>query len=177
MILQDPNVSLTFSFGQVPLSRFELRGALRPDLSFAPDPSLYAETVCASVPNYGPELTFTGICNPQGVLTSSGTFESTAYHGPANRRPAGVHAGPVTLTRPTATTSGSADVSAHRCATAQGRRHVAAILLTDAATEHPRRGRLPAQTSVRTNRAGDIDGVRLTLPAGTAAPRHMSAPT
>ena len=175
VILADPKVSLTFSFGQVPLRRFELRGVLGPNLSFGPDPSLYAETVCASVPTYGPELTFTGICNPRGVLTTSGTFGSTAYHGPANRRPAGVRAGRVTLRRPTATESGSAAVRLTGVGLPQATRHVAAILLTDAATDTPVAVDYRPETSVSTNAAGDIVGVHLTLPAGTRLPDHVRA--
>ncbi len=175
VILRDPNVSLSFSFGQVPLRRFELRGVLGANLSFAPGASLYAETVCASVPIYGPELTFTGICNPQGVLTASGTFESTAYHGPANRRPAGVHAGPVTLRRPTATASGSADVSLIGARLPNAGQHVAAILLTNASTNTPVAVDYRPETSVRTDAAGDINGVHLTLPAGTRLPHDVRA--
>jgi hypothetical protein len=175
VILQDPNVSLTFSFGQVPLSRFELRGTLKANLSFAPDASLYAETVCASVPTYGPELTFTGICNPRGVLTTSGTFESTAYHGSANRRPTGVHAGRVTLRRPTATMSGSADVSLTGARLPKAARHVAAILLTNAATDTPVAVDYRPETSVSTDAAGDINGVHLTLPADTRLPGDVRA--
>ena len=65
MILSSPQVPLEFSFGQVPLRRFELRGQLGPDLRFRPGAAVYAETVCATVPIYGPELAFTGICNPR----------------------------------------------------------------------------------------------------------------
>ena len=62
----------------VPLRSFSLRGQLDSDLRFAPTANLYAETVCATVPNYGPELTFTGICNPRGVLATSGTLSEAA---------------------------------------------------------------------------------------------------
>jgi hypothetical protein len=54
LILASPGVPLEFSFGVVPLRRLELRGDLRPGLSFRPGASSYAETVCATVPNYGP---------------------------------------------------------------------------------------------------------------------------
>ena len=82
------SVEYVSSFGAVPLRSFSLRGQLGPDLRFAPAANLYAETVCATVPNYGPELTFTGICNPKGVLAASGTFVSNGYRGTANVRPA-----------------------------------------------------------------------------------------
>jgi outer membrane protein assembly factor BamB len=175
LILQDPDVSLTFSFGQVPLRRFELRGALNPNLSFAPGAALYAETVCASVPNYGPELTFTGICSPGGVLTASGSFASTAYHGPANHRPAGVHAGRVTLVAPTLTSAGSADVSLTGPRLPSASRHAAAILLTDARTNAPVSIDYRPNTSLTTNAAGDITGVHLTIPAGTQLPSRLRA--
>jgi len=175
VILSSPDVALTFSFGEVPLRRLELRGALSPDLSFRPGASLYADTVCASVPNYGPELTFTGVCNPSGVLAASGTFISSAYHGTANLRPAGVVAGPVSLIAPTATTAGRATAALTGPRLPSATRHVAAILLCNAADGAPvaldyRRG-----TILSTGPAGAITAVTLTIPAGTPLPARVRA--
>ena len=175
VILSSPKVSLQFSFGGVPLRRFELRGQINRNLSFNPDANLYAETVCATVPSYGPELLFTGICNPNGVLAASGTFASTAYHGPASRRPAGVRAGRVTVVRSTATTDGSAQVALTGTRLPTAAHHVAAILLTDARSGAPVAINYQTSTSLITNRMGRITEVRLAIPAGTRLPQRIRA--
>jgi hypothetical protein len=175
VILSSPNVSLEFSFGGVPLRRFELRGDLEPDLSFAPGANLFADTVCKTVPVYGPELTFTGICNPSGVLGASGTFISNAYRGPASVRPAGVRAGRVALLRPTASSDGEATVALSGRGLPAAAHHVAAILLTDAASGTPIALDYRPNTRLRTNRLGRISGVQLTIPGGTALPARIRA--
>jgi hypothetical protein len=173
VILASPGVPLQFSFGNVPLRRFELRGQLNRSLNFNSGANLYAETVCATVPIYGPELAFTGICNPKGVLAASGAFLSRAYNGPANRRPAGVRAGPVTLVRPTAGSGGHADVGLSGPRLPAAAQHVAAILLTDAATGAPVAIDARANTSLTTNGARRITGVHLNIPGGTQLPSHI----
>ncbi len=175
VILTSPNVGLQFSFGNVPLRRFELRGQLGKNLSFNPDANLYADTVCAKVPNYGAELLFTGICNPSGVLAASGTFTSAAYHGPANRRPAGVRAGRVSLVRPGSGTDGVAQVSLAGTRLPTASHHVAAILLTDARTGDPVSVDYQTDASVVSDPEGRITGVRLTIPAGTQLPARIRA--
>ncbi len=172
LMVSSPSVPLQFSFGTVPLRRFDLRGQLGSGLSFRPGAALYAETVCASVPNYGAELIFTGICNPSGVLAASGTFLSAGYSGTAAQRPAGVGVGTVTLTRPQATRAGV--VSARLTGPAlPGPGHVAALLVTDAASGVPVSLDLRANTSVVRDARGRIARVRLDLPAGTALPRRV----
>jgi outer membrane protein assembly factor BamB len=175
VILSSPNTSLEFSFGAVPLRRFELRGEIKPNLSFAPGASLFADTVCGTVPVYGPELEFTGICNPSGVLPASGTFLSTAYHGSASRRPAGVHAGRVSLVAPTATSAGEATVTLTGSGLPTARHHVAAILLTDASSGMPVALDYRPDTSIQTNGSRRITGVRLTIPQGTVLPHTVRA--
>ncbi|HWE32236.1 MAG TPA: PQQ-binding-like beta-propeller repeat protein [Solirubrobacteraceae bacterium] len=172
--LHSPNVSLQFSFGAVPLRTFELRGTLGPGLRFAADANLFADTVCRTVPYYGPELLFTGICNPSGVLAASGAFISRGYTGSANRRPAGVAATAVKLVRPTATAAGSAQATFTGRRLPAAGRHVAAILLSDAATGAPVALDYQADTTSRTD-ARRITGVRLTIPAGTRLPARLRA--
>jgi hypothetical protein len=175
VILDSPGVPLQFSFGSVPLRRFELRGRLGPDLRFNAGANLYAETVCATVPNYGPELTFTGICNPQGVLAASGTLLSQEYHGSANVRPAGVRAARVVLRRATAKRAGNASVRLMGSRLPSAQRHVAAILLTDERTQAPVTLDYRADTVLRTNAGGGIDAIGLTIPHGTRLPRRLGA--
>jgi hypothetical protein len=170
LILSSPNVPLEFSFGVVPLRRFEMRGDLGSTLSFSPGASLYSETVCATVPNYGPELVFTGICNPSGVLAASGTFMSTAYRGEAAVRPAGVRVGSIRLDRGgavAATLTGPGRPSAAR--------HVAGVLLTDAGTGVPVSTDYRSQTSVATDAHDSISSVRLELPPGLPLPARIRA--
>jgi outer membrane protein assembly factor BamB len=174
LALSSTNVSLEFSFGPAPLRRFEMRGTLTPQGSFEPGAALYAETVCATVPNYGPLLKFTGICNPDGLLASSGTFTSSPYVGSAAHAPPGLRLTRLSLTRPTARTSGV--VVARLAGRLPDRRHhVAAILLTDARTGVPLSLNYRNQTSLHTTAAGRIDAVDLKLPSGTRLPTHARA--
>jgi outer membrane protein assembly factor BamB len=175
LLLSSPSVPLTFSFGRVPLQRFELRGTLGAGLRFRPGASLYAETVCRNVPNYGAELLFTGICNPSGVLAASGTFLSRAYSGTANRRPAGVRVTSVALHRPAGASAGGVDVTFGGGGLPVAARHVAGVLLTDAASGSPLTLDYRALTSASVTAQGRIAGVHLRLPAGTAVPPRVRA--
>ena len=175
VILSSTNVPLEFSFGVVPLRRFEMRGDLGPDLRFRPGASLYAETVCATVPNYGAQLAFTGICNPGGVLAASGTFLSNAYGGSANVRPPGLRVGSVRLVAPTAGSAGSVEAKLIGPILVSAASHVAAILLTDAATGAPVSVDYRGQTATLLDARGRIVGARLRLGAGTRLPQHLRA--
>lgn len=175
LILSSPNVPLEFSFGLVPLRRFEMRGNLGPDLSFQPGVSLYAETVCATVPNYGPELTFTGICNPSGVLAASGTFLSGAYRGTASLRPSGLRVGSVRLVAPTTSQAGSVDARLVGKGLPAADRHVAAVLLTDSTSGTPVTMDYRAETAVSTDARGRITGVKLTIPPAMVLPARVRA--
>jgi outer membrane protein assembly factor BamB len=166
LALSSPKVALEFSFGLVPLRRFYIRGELGRDLSFRPGVSTYAETVCKTVPNYGPELTFTGICNPSGILAASGTLLSRRYTGNVNVRPVGVRVRSLRLTPPGPGAAGRLDATLTAPVLPSAARHVAAILLTDASTGTPITLDYRAHTSVDVDRRGRIAAVRLTLPAG-----------
>jgi hypothetical protein len=175
VILASPSVPLQFSFGVVPLRRFEMRGELGPSLNFAPGASLYAETVCATVPNYGAELTFTGICNPKGVLAASGTFIGSGYRGSAVSRPAGVHAGAVTLRRPTANADGAVTAMLAGPRLPSARHHVAAVLLVDSRSGAPISLDYRSDTSVGRDRNGRIHVIRVRIPRGTRLPSAVRA--
>lgn len=173
--LASPNTSLEFSFGAVPLRSFELRGTLAPNLRFGANSNMFADTVCRTVPYYGPELLITGICNPDGVLAASGTFISSAYRGGANLRPGGVSAGAVTVTRPIGTTAGSAQATLTGSRLPLASSHVAAILLADAATGAPVALDYRPNTTLTINRRDQITRVRLAIPAGTTLPARIRA--
>ncbi len=170
LVLSSPGVPLQFSFGPVPLRRFELAGTLQGNLQFAPVASLYADTVCATVPRYGPELLFTGICNPSGVLAASGTFIGTPYRGPAARRPPGVRLSTLALTLPSASRAGGATARLAGAGLPSASAHVAAILLTDAATGRPVAVQPRSATTTVRDRRGRIVSVHLALPRGAGLP-------
>jgi len=99
-ILSGRNLELTFSFGDVPLQRFDMRGQLGRDYRVKPGASLYAEALCATVPNYGAELTVaTRLCNSEGKLVASGTFVTQPYttttKSPWQATPPQMHAHPL----------------------------------------------------------------------------------
>lgn len=175
LLLSSPHVPLMFSFGLVPLRQFDLRGELDPNLSFEPGVSLFADTVCASVPNYGAELAFTGICNPSGILSASGTLLSRAYRGMANVRPPDVRIRSLRLFAPGSAAVGHVDARLAGPGLPSAARHVAAILLTDASTGTPVALDYRAETSASIDHRGRIAAVDLTLPARTQLPRRIRA--
>src|SRR6185436_3883598 len=126
LLLSQSGLTLTFSFGDVPLRRFDLRMQMPPDRQ-ARGASLTAEVFCPEVPVYGAALQAIGLCNAANVLPSSGTFITGPYRGPANRRPKGVRLASLTRNERTVVAKlGGAPLSAAR--------HSANVLLTDAAT-------------------------------------------
>jgi hypothetical protein len=156
------NITLTFSFGPVPLDRLEFRGRLNKDMTTS-GPSLYAEATCATIPNYGPFLpTTTRLCNQDGKLVAGGTFLTQKYAGPANARPKGVAVTSFELTRPSAASDGRAVVTLSRP-------HDGSILLTDAATGEPVPLDYAAATKVEGNR------ITLTIKSGTQMPDSIQA--
>jgi outer membrane protein assembly factor BamB len=174
LILSARDLTLTFSFGPVPLSVFQLRGQIDRRLRMRPGANMYAETICADVPVYGPVLPITGLCNADGKLVSSGTFLTDAYdrRGRANRRPRGLGVESVELRRPAAGAAGAAEAtfSLRGGASYPASRHVASILLTDAATGEPLNLDYEALTSTTADAAGNLSGVRVEIPPGTELP-------
>ncbi len=172
LLLSQRGLSLTFSFGDVPLRRFDLRMQMGADRR-ARGASLTAEVFCPEVPVYGPALVAIGLCNRDAILPSSGTFITGPYGGPANRRPRGVRLAGLELRRPSAGASGLA-VARLRGSRFPADRHAAAILLTD-----PDSGAVVSldyrkATSLRLSH-GSIREVRLRIPAGTDLPDRIKA--
>jgi hypothetical protein len=160
------NISLTFSFGPVPLDTLEFRGRLNRDLTTS-GPNVYAEATCAKVPNYGPFLpTTTRLCNQDGKIIVGGTYLTQRYVGSANGRPKGVAVKAFDLTPPTATAPGSAVVTLAKPLPAG---HSASILLTDAGSEQP----VALDYASNTKTSGRQ--VTLTIPAGTTLPATVRA--
>ncbi|MBV8431058.1 MAG: hypothetical protein JO244_07850, partial [Solirubrobacterales bacterium] len=213
LMLSDQNANLTFSFGKVPLELLDFDFNLGNSMQNQPGASLYAQAVCAEIPNYGPAAYLTGICNTDGILPAAGTFITGPYQAPAapaavrrprrpltrrsrhrlravaftgraapgpgvaaaNLRPPGVSLGSVVLQPPTATSSGSVTAT---LALAPGARYPAAehrlgILLVDQSGQ-PLGLDYTDQTTTQ-DAAGNIRSARLTIPAGTLMPSHLSA--
>ena len=63
-------VNLWFTFGPVPLRRFDLRGTFGADGKVGPDSQFLAEAVCADIPGYGAQMPITGMCDTAGVITA-----------------------------------------------------------------------------------------------------------
>ncbi len=140
-----------------------------------PGASLYAQAQCDQVPNYGKATFLTGVCNAAGTLAASGTFITSAYPGAgdADRRPAGVSVSSVRLDAPAATRAGSVTA---RLAFRRGIRyrtadHRIGLLLVDGGGRPLGLDYTDQRTVINT--AGNIAGVRLQLPAGTALPRRV----
>jgi outer membrane protein assembly factor BamB len=168
LLLSQRGLSLTFSFGDVPLRRFDLRMQMGADRR-ARGASLTAEVFCPEVPVYGPALIAIGLCNRDAILPSSGTFITGPYRGAANRRPRGVRLASLRLDRAAGTV-----VARLAGRPLRADRHAAAILLTDAQT-----GAVVAldyRKAISLGiRRGAIREVRLRLPAGTVLPGRMRA--
>lgn len=184
LMLSVRGATLTFSFGKVPLQVLDMDFGLGPSLRNRPGASLYAQALCATIPNYGASTYVTGLCNTGGELAAAGTFITDPYHvrrpapahfQAANTRPRGVSVRSVTLQRPTAATAGSVTV---RLALARGASYPAAdhrvgVLLVDPAGQ-PLGIDYTAQATF-TGRSGNVAGVRLVIPKGTTMPGHLSA--
>ncbi|MFN8112751.1 MAG: PQQ-binding-like beta-propeller repeat protein [Solirubrobacterales bacterium] len=176
VILDQRSFSLLFTFGRVPLDRLGFRGSFDPSLTMRPGAAVYGEVDCPAVPNLGPLLIVAGLCNDQDKLIASGTYLTSGYRGPANRRPDGVRLGDVAMTRPTATTAGSvsADLRLAKGADLDAGEHTAGVLLVDAETGKPLPLDYDGLTKLR-KAGGKITGVDVELPAGTDLPPRLTA--
>ena len=177
-ILSGRNLELTFSFGDVPLERFDIRGRMGRDKRVKPGAALYAEAVCAKVPNYGPVLAVaTRLCNQDGKLIASGTYVTQPYTGGggANLRPRGVRVSGLSLVRPTQSSDGSATATLKLAHGARypARSHAVHIVLTDAATGDVVPIAYRKQTTVSKDARGNIRSAKLTIPAGTSMPASV----
>lgn len=180
LMLSATNPTLTFSFGKVPLTNFDLSFTLKRSMDNEPGASLYAQAICATIPNYGPVAYLTGMCNERGILAAAGTFITGPYHHTAaapaaNARPRGVSLASLSLQRPTPAAAGSVTAT---LALAHGASYPAAdhrlgILLVDGGGQ-PLGIDYTAQRTTTDGR-GNVAKVTLTIPAGTPMPGHLKA--
>ncbi len=188
-MLSVQGATLTFSFGQVPLQQLDMDFALTPSLHSEPGAGLFARARCAAIPNYGPVAYLTGLCNPGGILAAAGTYIIDPYRSPAGRsatssaatitppdeRPPGVAVASMSLRRPSAAAPGSVTATLRLSGGVRypGADHRLGVLLVDSAGQ-PLGVDYTAQTTTTDSR-GDIVGVTLSIPAGTAMPEHLRA--
>jgi outer membrane protein assembly factor BamB len=178
VILSQRDLTLAFSFGEVPFDLIEFRGQLRRDLRMRPGASLYAQVTCAKVPNYGAFLPQTGLCNPEGKLIAAGTYLTDPYRrGSANRRPRGLRVDRMRLKRPAQASDGAAvaTLSLRRGARYPARRHVVSLLLVDAKSGEPVNLDYKRSTSISKDEQGNVSAVRVEIPKGTSLPGRVRA--
>ncbi|MCU0299039.1 MAG: PQQ-binding-like beta-propeller repeat protein, partial [Candidatus Nanopelagicales bacterium] len=153
-------VNLWFTFGPVPLQRFDLRGTFDSAGTIRADSQFLAEAVCADIPGYGSQIPATGMCDTQGVITAAGTFlgEQTDA-SPAVKRVPGMRVGEIIYT-PGAPATLSATIDVPTRYTSD--EHFASILLVDDQG-------LPvpidyySKTEIRTDADKQITGVTVTV--------------
>jgi outer membrane protein assembly factor BamB len=184
LMLSVRGATLTFSFGKVPLQVLDMDFGLKRSLDNRPGASMYAQAICASIPNYGASTYLTGLCNTSGILAAAGTFITDPYRFPrrdtagfqaANVRPRGVRVRSVALVRPSPTTDGSVTVrlGLGRRVRYAARDHRLDALLVDSAGQ-PLGIDYTAETTF-SDRRGDLTGIRLMIPRGTSMPPHLTA--
>lgn len=155
--LNASGVNLWFTFGPVPLQRFDLRGTFGPDGQVEPTSQFLAEAVCQDIPSYGALMPATGMCDTAGVITAAGTFLGQTAKSPALRRVPGLEVGEVTYTDGVV----SAAISAPPGYTAD--QHYVGILLLGA-DGRPVPLDYWENTTMRTADGGQITGVDVTAP-------------
>jgi outer membrane protein assembly factor BamB len=180
VMLSALGATLTFSFGKVPLQRLDVDFTLKRSLRNEPGASLYAQAVCARVPNYGIAIYVTGLCDNGGLLPAAGTFITDPYSAPdaarpANTKPHGLTVTGLSLKRPTLLSAGSVSAT---LGLAAGDRypatdHRVGVLLVDG-NGQPLGIDYTAQTTT-TDAGGNVATVTLRLPAGTPMPSHLAA--
>lgn len=173
-ILSMSDFSLTLSFGPTPVRRFDMRGQFNADLTQAPGAMIYAEVHCPDVPIYGIAMVAIGLCS-KGDLTLpiSGTFVTAAAGAtPAASRPA-ISVSQLSYTAPTAQAAGQIVATISGAYAASD--HQLNIVAVDADTLTPLGINFGLNTKLGTDASGNVTGVTLTLPAGTALPAHLRA--
>jgi outer membrane protein assembly factor BamB len=161
----------------IPFNLFELRGRFNSD-GTTTYPAAYASTDALSIPTFGPYLVVAGLANNwYKELLVSGTFVTRHYDGTANHDPGGIRVSDMLFTSPTKDADGSAtavfalDPGLHYPAA----EHRAGLLLVDASTREAIYMDYKAALSTKTDTAGNIQSVTLTLPKGMVMPEKLDA--
>ena len=164
-------VNLWFTFGPVPLRRFDLRGTFDASGQVGPDAQFLAEAVCADIPAYGAQMPITGMCDTAGVITAAGTFLGEQAQSPALRRVAGLSVGEVTQDG----RSFSVDLTLAPGVSYHPEDHVVSILLLDARSGAPVPLDYYRDTTLTTDAAGNIARATVTVTDGIPLPQDLEA--
>jgi hypothetical protein len=168
-----PGLSLKFEFGPVPVRQFDLGGTLNDDGVVKPDAQLYGQSVCQDIPNYGATMPLTGMCDPQGVLTTVGTYLGRTVTSPANQRVKGLTVESVSVQQD-AGTKFSADITLAPGVDYSSQEHFLSILLLGRDGSPIGIDYLNG-TQTRTDASGNVTGVTVTVPEGTELPATVEA--
>ena len=164
-------VNLWFTFGPVPLRRFDLRGTFGADGRVEPDSQFLAEAVCADIPGYGGQMPITGMCDASGVITAAGTFLGERAQSPAVRRVPGLTVGEVT----TDGASFSVDLTLEPGVQYRPTDHFVSVLLLDAVTGSPVPIDYYRDTTITTDGSGNISGATVVVGDAIALPASVEA--
>ena len=163
-------VNLWFTFGPVPLRRFDLRGTFGPDGTVTPDSQFLSEAVCADIPGYGARMPLTGMCDTNGVITAAGTFLGRTVPSPAVRKTPGVTVGDAVVDGDTV----AASVTVAPGRQYRARDHFVSVLLIDDSTGRPVPLDYYQATTMTTDSDGTITGTSVALPPGGLPDRVMA---
>ncbi len=164
-------VNLWFTFGPVPLRRFDLRGTFGADGRVGADSQFLAEAVCADIPGYGAQMPITGMCDTAGVITAGGTFLGQEAQSPAVRRVPGMSVGAVT----TDGASFSVALTLEPGVRYRPEDHFVSILLLDPETGAPVPIDYYRDTTLTTDAAGNISGATVRVPDNIRLPESIEA--
>lgn len=158
----------------IPFERFELRGELGPGGVVRPGAATWSESGVLSIPNFGPYLVLAGLANRWiEKLVVLGSYVTRPYdaRGGASRRPPGVTLASLSMRAPERGRDGEV---AARLRLAEGARYGAdehrpsILLLGPDGTPIPLDYAHAAATD--TDEAGNVAGVRLSIPSEAAVP-------
>jgi outer membrane protein assembly factor BamB len=164
-------VNLWFTFGPVPLRRFDLRGTFDAAGAVGPESQHLVESVCADIPSYGAQMPITGMCDTLGVITAAGTFLGSPVESPALRRVPGITVGEVRRSDRDFSVELVRDVGVDYPADA----HFVSILLLDADTGRPVPIDYHSDTTMRVDGDGQIVGTTVSVPEGIPLPATIEA--
>ncbi len=107
----------------------------------------------------------------------AGTYVTRPYDGAANHAPEGIHVSDVSFTAPTKDADGAvtANFTLDPGASYPAAEHRAGLLLVDSSTQEAVYMDYKAALSTKTDTAGNIQSVTLTLPKGMVLPEKLDA--
>ena len=171
-IFEGKNIEFEVSGIRVPFKTFQMRGQLMEDLSVLPGATVYAEVSPFNDPVYGPLLAAGGLVNKNTKVVASGTYLTQAYSdlGTANKRPEGISVKSVSYEKPNLNKAGKVTVSFDQDGGYRADDHITSVLLIDDASGEPVWINYRSQTAELVDDSGALQGLILTIPAGTPTP-------